>query len=76
MSIEQAIIVMEMMKDEKITPVRKEAIETAIKYLKKGRETGDVVKCADCKYSDEFSKCSFVTFWNRAGDFCSRGDKR
>ena len=73
MSIEQAIIVMEMMGDE-ADGKRKEAIETAIKYLKKGRE--DYVKCSDCRYSEEYKPCSFVTFWNRPTDYCSKGERK
>ena len=33
-----------------------------------------VVRCKDCKHSDEYNHCSFVRFYNTENDFCSRGE--
>lgn len=74
MSLEQAIIIMEMMCDE-ADGKKRDAIEVAIKYLKKGRDEC-LVKCSDCRFAEEYKSCSFVTFWNRPTDYCSKGERK
>ena len=35
-----------------------------------------IVRCKNCKYADEYNQCDKMYVWNRADDFCSRGEKK
>lgn len=37
---------------------------------------GEVVRCKDCKYADEYARCGWVSWYNRKDDFCSRAERR
>ena len=36
----------------------------------------NIVHCEDCIYADEYNHCDRVHFWNRADDFCSKGERK
>jgi hypothetical protein len=39
-------------------------------------DVAEVIKCKDCKWSDEYYHCDRVAWWNTADDFCSRGERK
>ena len=38
--------------------------------------TGEIVRCEDCKHADDYGQCKYVTWYNDKYDYCSKGKRK
>lgn len=45
-------------------------------FHERDKDVIKVIRCKDCRHSDQYNHCDRVAFWNTVEDYCSRAERK